>query len=90
MRSGALRKQRDQSEDRHREDSRRQRPAEFEPALGDRLVEEVADGRAERPGQDEGRPEQSDPTDARRELDDRQHCERPGAHSVAIPPIAEE
>ncbi len=52
--------QQNEEQDRGRQDKRRERPAKIEPAVIDRLVEQVADGRAQRAGEDESQPEQRD------------------------------
>ena len=65
MRAGALRQQCDASDDDGRKDSRGIKAAEVEPAIAERLVEQVAQRRAQRPGQDEGGPEQQRPRDRR-------------------------
>ena len=55
-----LREEKDERDDRNGDDRRRHRPAERQPAMPDRLIEKIADGGAERPRQDERRPEQPD------------------------------
>src|SRR6185312_17034354 len=60
-----LGQQQQASDDEHRDDCGSQRPAERQAAVAYRLVEEVADGRAERSRQDERRPEQCDAGNAR-------------------------
>src|SRR5689334_22145805 len=60
MAAGALRKDQNQEDDHPREDCGGQRPAPFEAAFGDRLVEEIADRCTERASEDEGRPEEED------------------------------
>jgi len=54
---GALRNDEDAGDDEHQDHARRIKATEREAAVGARLVEEIADGRAERPRQDERRPE---------------------------------
>src|SRR6185437_200160 len=49
MGAGALRKQRHAGDDDGRQNSRRVEPAEGEAAIAERLVEQVAEGGAERP-----------------------------------------
>src|SRR5580704_7009070 len=58
MCSGALRQDEQTDNDEGGNDGGGDWPAERQPAVADGLVEEVADGGAERPRQDEGRPEQ--------------------------------
>src|ERR1700681_4189776 len=60
MRAGSLRQNEKTAEDKDRDDSRSKRAAQGKAAIADGLVEEIADGRAQRPGQDERRPEQRD------------------------------
>ena len=57
----ALWQDQDEGQDGRRKHCRSERAAEIEPAFCDRLIEEIAYGRAERPGQDERRPEERDP-----------------------------
>src|SRR5690348_9264954 len=76
MAAGALRKDQDQEDDHDREHGRGEGAAPFEAALVDRLVEKVADGRAERASEDESGPEQEDPADlATSEIEDREDQE---------------
>src|SRR5580700_2340906 len=58
MRTGALWEQQNTGQDQCGDDRRSERTAQGKPAMADRLVEEIADRRAEWPGQDEGGPEQ--------------------------------
>src|ERR1700688_627589 len=58
MRAGSLRQNEKTAEDKDRDDSRSQRAAQGKAAIADGLVEEIADGRAQRPRQNECRPEQ--------------------------------
>ena len=60
MRAGPLRQNQQTAEDKDRDDSRSKRAAQGKAAIADGLVEEIADGRAQRPGQNECRPEQRD------------------------------
>jgi hypothetical protein len=57
MRSRTLRQKQNASDNENGDDSGGHRPTEIQPTLRDRLVEEVADRRTQRPRQDEGRPE---------------------------------
>src|SRR5437868_3374244 len=58
MASRPLREQQNQRNDDNCEDTSGNRSAEIKPALAQRLVEEVAHCRAERPRENEGRPEE--------------------------------
>ena len=60
MAARTLRENKYQGDDRQCEDNCRTRAAELESAVGDRLVEQVAERRAERSGEDERCPEQKD------------------------------
>src|SRR5580658_2283640 len=53
-----LRQNKQASDDENGDDRRRDGAAQRQAAVADRLVEEIADGGAERPGQDERSPEQ--------------------------------
>lgn len=59
MAPGALRNDEDAGDDEHQDHARRIEAAERKPAVGARLVQKIADRRAERPRQDKRRPEQS-------------------------------
>src|SRR5579884_1336145 len=61
MASCPLRKEQDEYDDGNKEHERRDRAAQRKTAFRHGLVEEIANRRAERPCQDEGRPEQDDP-----------------------------
>src|SRR3984957_7406646 len=58
MRAGPLRQNQQAAEDKDRDNRRSKRAAQGKAALADGLVEEIADGRSQRPGQNECRPEQ--------------------------------
>ena len=58
MLPGLLRQQQDASRNKGCDDGRRDRPTQGQPAFVDRLIEKIAERGAERPRQDEGRPEQ--------------------------------
>src|SRR5438067_7499149 len=92
MAARPLRQDEDQQDDDSREDGRGKRTAPFEAPRGDRLVEEVADRRAQRPSQDEGRPEQDDTADPSREVkereDDKPAAEHQGTAAIAKSPAA--
>ena len=60
-----LRQDEQAKEDEGRNHGRSQRAAERKAAIAHRLVEEVADGSAERPCEDEGRPENQHARDVR-------------------------
>ena len=51
-----LRQQENARDDKYGDDGRGDRPAKRQAAIADRLVEEIADGCAKRPGQDKSRP----------------------------------
>src|ERR1700751_5584719 len=57
MPAGPLRQHQHADDDDRGNRGGRQRPAQREAAIADRLVEEIADGGAQRSGQDEGGPE---------------------------------
>ena len=59
MAARPLRKDKDANNNEDRDDGGRQRPTKVKPALRDRFVEEIPDGRSERSRQDEGGPEQN-------------------------------
>jgi hypothetical protein len=59
-----LRQQQEENEDCDCQYCRRDWTAQFEPTFRDRLVEEVTDGRSERPSKNERGPEQSNMADA--------------------------
>src|SRR3954462_4399085 len=88
MLSRPLREDHDQDDDHDCKDRRGERAAPFEAALVDGLVEEVADGRPERAGEDERGPEEADAVRLRREVEDRQKHE-PGAEYHCAARIAE-
>src|SRR5689334_13286961 len=56
--SWPLRDHQEADQDEHGDDRRSERSAHVQPAFGDRLVEEIAHRRTERPREDERRPEQ--------------------------------
>ena len=60
MPAWALRQENDQRDDYGRNDRRSQRAAQIQAAVADRLIEEIANGGAERSGQDERDPEEGD------------------------------
>src|ERR1051326_3070922 len=80
-----------------RDDRGGERPAHVEAACGDRLIEEIADGGAERAGEDERRPEERRGRDACAVIgdgdQDEQRTEEQRAATVAKPrvrsPVAE-
>src|ERR1700675_2576655 len=61
MPAGPLRQNEETAEYKHSENRRRKRPAQGKAAVVFRLVEEGADGRAQRPGQNKFRPDQRYP-----------------------------
>src|SRR6185369_17344699 len=65
-----------QQEDDDYQCGRSKRSAEVQAALGDRLVEEVADCCSERASEDERGPEQGDVAELRAEVEDRQDRQR--------------
>ena len=67
-----------------RDDGRGERPAQARVRLGPRLVEEIADRGAERPGQDEGGPEQQHARDIASR--NRRRRRPPGAANTSAPP----
>src|SRR5581483_3382657 len=60
MLARTLRQEDNQEQERAHEDDRGKRPAHGKPSLIERLVDEISDRSAERPGDDERGPEQED------------------------------
>ena len=92
MRPSALRHEHNQGDNQHSKDSGSIKPAERQPAIGFRLVEEISDGSAERSRQDERAPEQQRAGNAGEEICCCDHNQR--AAFVAKPvgiryPVAE-
>ena len=78
MRARPLRQQQKSRQDQHRDDGRSDRPAQGETAMISRLIEEIPDRRAKRPGQDERRPEQQDPRQIGPVIGESEHHEAGG------------
>ena len=76
MLSRSLWQEQDKNDDRHGKHQRRDWAAQFQAALRNRLVEEIADRRAKGAREDERRPEQSDAVHPRHEEQDREQCQR--------------
>ena len=98
MTPGPLRQNQDQRDHDDGDDERGERPAEIKSAVGERLVEKIAERRTERPRQNKGRPKEENSRGARREIKKREnreaYCERRCAAEIAEPgrighPIAE-
>jgi hypothetical protein len=88
MLPGALRQNDDTRDDESADDSGGDRPAESKASVVHRLVEEIADRGAERPRQDEGRPEQKDARHIGHEID-RDQRRQPGGKYQRAAVIAE-
>ena len=69
MGAGALWENKNQGEDCRCEDCSRSRAADLEPAVGDRLVEQIAERRAEWPSEYKSGPEQEDARHVREVID---------------------
>src|SRR6185503_6786251 len=80
MLSSALRQNQNQHDNDDEQHRRGQWPAPFQPAFRDRLVEEIADCRAQRTSEDERCPEQPHAVRARREVKDCEHRETRSEH----------
>jgi hypothetical protein len=78
MAPGALRDDENAGDNKQEDHARRIEPAKREAAVSARLVQEIADCRAERARQDEGRPEQSRARHVREEIQRRDDCEAGG------------
>ena len=91
MTTRPLRKDGHQRDDRDQNDGRCHRPAKSEASLCSGLVEEIADGRAERPSQNERCPEQQDARDVRPAVEPGQdhQCSPEDDRAAAIPKRSE-
>jgi crotonobetainyl-CoA:carnitine CoA-transferase CaiB-like acyl-CoA transferase len=82
-----LRQDRDSGQDQSRDHRGGDWAAESQSAIADRLVEEVADSCAERPGQDERRPEQQNARDIRAIIKNGEDRQTRGAYQTVGCPI---
>jgi len=77
-RAAADRDRANEDDDDREEDRARRRRSETDPAGGDGLREQIAEGRAERSRQDVRDPERDDPVDLEDEVGDRGRCDESG------------